>query len=98
VVGSPESSLDGVVPNSGLLRYLGIFSIERVFPEIPKVLRKVLHTESCSFIKPLLVINDRGSILGKKGLLFAGEKHKVQSKPLLPALSHAGVKGLVPGF
>lgn len=76
-----------------------IFSTERVFPEMPKVLEKVLHTESCSFIKPPLAANDRSNILEKKGLLFAeGEKHKVQNKLLPPALSHAHIKGLVPEF
>ena len=87
------------IPNSGLLRYLGIFNIERVFPTTPEVLKEVLHTKSYSFIKPPLVTRDIGNILGKKGLLFAeGEEHKVQRKSLLPAFSHGHIKGLVPGF
>jgi len=87
------------IPNSGLLRYLGIFNIERVFPTTPEVMKEVLHTKSYSFIKPPLLTNDIGNIIGKKGLLFAeGEEHKMQRKLLLPAFSHAHIKGLVPGF
>ena len=87
------------IPNSGLLRYLGIFNIERVFPTTPEVLKEVLHTKSYSFVKPPLVTRNIGSILGKKGLFFAeGEEHMVQRKLLLPAFSHGHIKGLVPGF
>jgi len=87
------------IPNSGLLRYLGIFNIERIFPTTPEVLKEVLHTKSYSFIKPPILTNDIGGILGKKGLLFTeGEEHKMQRKLLLPAFSHAHIKGLVPGF
>ncbi|PUU84167.1 hypothetical protein B9Z19DRAFT_961463, partial [Tuber borchii] len=79
-----------------LLRYLGAFNTERVFFTTPEVLKKVLRVRSCGFIKRPLVTNDFGDILGKKGLLFAeGEE---QRKLLLPAFSHAHIKGLVPGF
>ncbi|PUU84152.1 cytochrome P450 [Tuber borchii] len=97
--GAPEAIWMRTIPNSGLLRYLGIFNIEQIFPTTPEVLKEVLHTKSYSFIKPPLVARNIGSILGKKGLLFAeGEEHKVQRKLLLPAFSHAHIKGLVPGF
>ncbi|KAG0133876.1 cytochrome P450 [Tuber indicum] len=97
--GGPHAIWLRTIPNSGLLRYLGIFNTERVFPTTPEVLKEVLHTKSYTFIKPTLLTNDIGRILGRKGLLFAeGEEHKVQRKLLLPAFSHAHIKGLVPGF
>jgi len=82
------------IPNSGQMRYPGVFDTERVFPATPVVLKEVLYTERYSIIKPLLVTSDIGNILGEKGLLFAeGGGYKMQRKLVLPAFSHARVKG-----
>ena len=87
------------IPNSRLLRYLGVFNTERVLLTMLKMLKEVLQIKSYGFIKRPLVTNDIGMILGKKGLLFTeGEEHKMERKLLLPAFSHAHIKGLVLGF
>ncbi|RPA96817.1 cytochrome P450 [Choiromyces venosus 120613-1] len=97
--GAPQVIWMRTIPNSGLLRYLGAFNMERIFPTTPEMLKEVLHTKSYSFIKPPLLTKDVGNIFGTKGLLFAeGEVHKLQRKLMLPAFSHAHIKGLVPGF
>ena len=59
----------------------------------------MLQIESYGFVKLRFVTNDIGSVLGKKGLLFAeGGEHEVHRKLLLPALSLVHIKGLVLGF
>jgi len=61
-----------------------------------KVLKEVLQIKSYKFIKPPLVTNDIGKILGKKGLLFV--EPEVRGKLLLPSFSRVHIKGLVLGF
>lgn len=57
----------------------------------------MLHRKSYSFKLPL-VTNDIGKTLGE-GLLFAeGGLYEVQRKLMLPAFSHAYIKGPVSGF
>jgi len=55
------------IPDCGLLRYLGIVNIERIFLTTPEVLKGVLHTKSYGFIGPPLVTNDIGRVLGRTG-------------------------------
>lgn len=40
------------------------------YPVTPEVLKEVLHTKSCDFIKLPLVTNGIGNTPGKKGVLF----------------------------
>ena len=56
------------IPNSIVLRYLGISNIERVFSPMPEVLKTVLHTREYIFIKSQLITNNIAKIQGKKGL------------------------------
>ncbi|CUS11563.1 unnamed protein product [Tuber aestivum] len=97
--GAPQANWMRTIPNSGLLRYLDLFNIERVLPTTAEALKEVLHTKSYCFIKPPILTSDVAKILGRTGLLFVeGEEHKMQRKLLLPAFSHAHIKALVPGF
>ena len=88
-----------MIPNNGLLRYPGVFSIEQVFPTTPEVLEREYYAKNYTFIKSTLVTDNGSNIFGKKELLFAeGSGHKAQRRLLLPASAHAHIRGLVPGF
>src|SRR5690606_36702960 len=40
------------IPNSGLIRYLGLWNTERLFPTSPDTLREVMHTKAHICMKP----------------------------------------------
>lgn len=86
------------VPNDGIIRYLGIFNIERLLPLSPQALAEILVTKSDDFVKPQTMRNGIGRILGF-GLLFAeGDVHKAQRKKLMPAFASRHIKELYPVF
>lgn len=64
-----------------------------------EVLNQALHTKSYS-VKPPLVMNDIGKIIGEGPWFAEGEEYEVQRKLLLPAFSHARIilRGRYPGF
>jgi cytochrome P450 len=86
------------VPNDGLIRYLGVFNMERLLIVSPKALAEVLVTKSYDFMKPSTMRNGIGRILGF-GILFAeGDVHKAQRKDLMPAFAFRHIKELYPIF
>lgn len=86
------------IPNSGLIRYLGLWNTERLFPTSPDTLREVMHTKAHIFVKPS-TLGGLSTVLGKRGLFFAlGEEHRHYRKMLLPSFALRHLKGLVPVF
>lgn len=98
--GAPHLKWVEELPNNdGLIRYIGLFGVERIMPTNAKTLSEVLHHKSYLFVKPDFVRDSIGSILGLRGILFAeGDEHRHQRKLLLPAFSHSHIKNLVPTF
>lgn len=96
--GLPQQRWSNELPNDGLIRYLNVFNGERVLVTSPKALMEVLTTKSYEFIKPALVRNGLGRILGEGILLAEGEEHKIQRKNLMPAFAFRHVKDLYPVF
>ena len=86
------------VPNDGLIRYLHLFNRERLLLTSPKALAEVLTTNSYDFVKPRLLREGAGAILGS-GILFAeGDEHKHQRKAFMPAFNFRQIKELYPIF
>lgn len=75
--GLPQQRWLNKVPNDGLIRYLSIFNEERLLITNPKALMEVLATKNYDFIKPSMVRNGLGRILGYGILLAEGDQHKV---------------------
>ena len=56
-----------------------IFSLQRVLPTTPKMLKGTPQTNSIASSKSPMVMNDIDNILGKRGLRFTeGAGHNVQ--------------------
>lgn len=66
------------VPNDGLIYYTYLFNAERLLITSPKGLSEVLVQKSYEFVKPAMVRNSLGRLLGVGVLLAEGEEHKVQ--------------------
>ncbi|KAI4169756.1 MAG: hypothetical protein LQ343_005497 [Gyalolechia ehrenbergii] len=96
--GLPQQRWLNKVPNDGLIRYLSIFNEERLLITNPKALMEVLATKNYDFIKPSMVRNGLGRILGYGILLAEGDQHKTQRKHLMPAFAFRHVKDLYPVF
>lgn len=75
--GKPQQEWVNAIPNEGLIRYLNVFNEERLLVTNPKALAEVLVTKNYDFIKPSLVRDGLGRILGIGILLAEGEEHKV---------------------
>jgi cytochrome P450 len=86
------------IPNDGLIRYLHLFNSERVLLTSPKALGEVLTTKSYEFVKPALLRNGIGQVLGIGILLAEGDEHRAQRKNLMPAFHFRHVKELYPIF
>ena len=66
------------VPNQGLIQYKTIFNTERIMLTSPQALCEVLVQKNYEFIKPALMRQGLGRLLGGTGILLAeGEEHKV---------------------
>lgn len=65
------------IPNDGLIRYMHLFNVDRLLVTSPKALGEVLVAKSYDFVKPTMVRNGLGRILGIGVLLAEGEEHKV---------------------
>lgn len=75
--GEPHLRWAAEVPNDGMIRYTGLFNIERVFLTSPKALSEILVQRPYDFVKPGRIQQTIGRILGI-GILFAeGNEHKV---------------------
>ncbi|KAL8974106.1 MAG: hypothetical protein Q9197_001648 [Variospora fuerteventurae] len=96
--GKPQREWVNAIPNEGLIRYLNVFNEERLLVTNPKTLAEVLVTKNYDFIKPSLVRDGLGRILGIGILLAEGEEHKTQRKHLMPAFAYRHVKDLYPVF
>lgn len=64
-------------PNNGIIRYMGIFNIERLLICSPKALGEVLVKKNYEFVKPSRFRRVFSGILGEGILLAEGEQHKV---------------------
>ncbi|RMZ82105.1 hypothetical protein DV737_g2173, partial [Chaetothyriales sp. CBS 132003] len=85
-------------PNEGVIRYFHLFNRERLLLTSPKALSEVLTIKSYDFVKPTLVREGLGRVLGI-GILFAeGDEHKHQRRNLMPAFSFRHIKQLYPLF
>ncbi|KAF4548105.1 Cytochrome P450-like protein 56 [Elsinoe fawcettii] len=96
--GIPMRDWANEVPNDGLIRYLHWFNAERLLVTSPKALAEVLVTKNYDFIKPKLVREGLGRILGVGILLAEGDEHKKQRKDLAPAFAFRHVKDLYQTF
>ncbi|KAI0419193.1 cytochrome P450 [Xylaria grammica] len=96
--GIPMREWIDVVPNDGVMRYLGMGNSERVLVTGPKALSEVLVTKNYHFEKPPALRFNIGRVLGVGVLLAEGEEHKIQRKNLMPAFAFRHVKDLYPVF
>ena len=96
--GMPARRWANEIPNDGLLRYLHLWNRERLLVTSPKALAEVLTTKSYDFIKPLLLREGIGRVLGVGVLLAEGEDHKNQRRNLAPAFHFRHIKELYPIF
>ncbi|RMZ83220.1 hypothetical protein DV738_g1199, partial [Chaetothyriales sp. CBS 135597] len=85
-------------PNEGVIRYLHLFNRERLLLTSPKAFSEVLTTKSYDFVKPQLLREGLGRVLGI-GILFAeGDEHKHQRRNFMPAFAFRHIKELYPLF
>ncbi|OAP61996.1 hypothetical protein AYL99_04199 [Fonsecaea erecta] len=96
--GVPQRRWAKEIPNDGLIRYLHLYNRERLLVTSPKGLAEVLNTKSYEFIKPELLRNGVGRVLGVGILLAEGDDHKAQRKNLMPAFHFRHIKELYPIF
>jgi cytochrome P450 len=96
--GIPQRRWASEIPNDGLIRYLHLWNKERVLVTSPKALAEVLTTKSYEFVKPALLAQGIGRILGIGLLLAEGDDHKMQRKNLSPAFHFRHIKELYPIF
>ena len=75
--GEPQRRWTNEIPNEGLIRYLNVFNEERLLITSPKALMEVLTTSNYDFVKPSMVRDGLGRILGVGLLLAEGDEHKV---------------------
>ena len=87
------------IPNEGLIRYLTLWNRERLMPTNARVLQQVLTADADIWVKPQLVREGLGRILGRRSLFFSeGEEHKAHRRILNPAFSRKQIKKLIPVF
>ena len=67
-------------------------------PTSPQALAEVLSYKSYDFIKPEMLRNGLGRILGVGLVLAEGDEHRAQRKNLMPAFAFRHVKDLYPTF
>ncbi|RKF55515.1 Cytochrome P450 monooxygenase FUM15 [Erysiphe neolycopersici] len=96
--GAPMIEWMRTVPNDGIIRYLGMFNVERLFITSPNALKEVLATKSYDFVKPSQLVQGLSRLLGIGILLAEGDEHKKQRRNLLPAFSYRHIKDLYPVF
>ncbi|KAK7887926.1 hypothetical protein LTR67_009320 [Exophiala xenobiotica] len=96
--GIPPRRWANEIPNNGLIRYLHLFNRERLLLTSPQALSEVLTTKSYDFIKPKLLTEGIGQVLGVGVLLAEGDEHKTQRKNLMPAFHFRHIKELYPIF
>lgn len=78
--GKPQQRWINEVPNDGLIRYLNVFNEERLLITSPKALAEVLTTRNYDFVKPAMVRDGLGRLLGIGVLLAEGEEHRVSAR------------------
>lgn len=76
--GIPQQEWINEVPNDGLIRYTTLLNSERLLITTPKALGEVLVQKNYDFIKPAMVRNGLGRLLGIGVLLAEGDEHKVR--------------------
>ena len=76
--GAPHKDWVDTIPNDGLIYYNGLLNSERIIVTSPQALSEVLTTKSYDFIKPSLLRNGLGRLLGVGILLAEGDEHKVK--------------------
>src|SRR5450432_4684686 len=86
------------VPNNGIIRYLGMFNVERLVITSVKGLSELLTTKSYDFSKPKQISAGIGRILGVGILLAEGDTHRAQRKNLMPAFAYRHIKELYATF
>ena len=96
--GIPLRKWTNEIPNDGLLRYLHLFNKERLLVTSPKGLAEILTTKSYEFIKPKILRDGVGRILGDGLLLAEGDDHKYQRRSFMPAFNFRHIKELYPVF
>lgn len=67
------------MPNDGLIYYRSLLNAERIILTTPQALSEVLTTRNYEFIKPALLRNGLGRVLGVGILLSEGDEHKVKN-------------------
>ena len=82
--GAPHQEWIQNLPNDGLIVYTGALNVERILITSPKALAEVLTTKSYDFIKPSVLRNGLGRILGVGLILAEGDEHKVSPFQLPP--------------
>ena len=76
--GVPMQEWINEVPNQGLIHYKTVFNTERILLTSPQALGEVLVQKNYEFVKPLMMRQGLGRILGGTGILLAeGDDHKV---------------------
>lgn len=96
--GTPHKEWIAQMPNEGLIVYGGFLNEERILIVSPQALGEVLTTNSYEYIKPALVRNGLGRVLGTGLILAEGDEHKAQRKSLMPAFAFRHIKDLYPVF
>ena len=76
--GEPQKEWILTVPNEGLIRYTSILNQERLMLTTPQALSEVLTQNSYDYIKPAMLTNGVGRILGVGLILAEGDEHKVR--------------------
>lgn len=66
------------IPNDGMLYYTTALNAERLLITSPQAFNEVLTTKSYEFVKPQMLRNGLGRILGVGILLAEGDEHKVK--------------------
>jgi len=66
------------VPNDGIIYYRWLFNEPRILVANPKAMGEVLVTKSYDFIKPAMLREGLGRLLGLGVLLAEGDEHKVR--------------------
>ncbi|KAI4164954.1 MAG: hypothetical protein LQ342_001587 [Letrouitia transgressa] len=96
--GKPQQRWINEIPSNGLIRYRSLFNEERLLITSPKALGEVLVTKNYDFVKPDLMRDGLGRLLGVGILLAEGDEHKIQRKNLMPAFAYRHIKDLYPIF
>lgn len=73
----PHQEWINSIANDGLIYYTSVLNAERILLTSPQALNEVLTTKSYEFIKPSLLRNGLGRIIGNGLILSEGDEHKV---------------------